>query len=338
MQVIETTSQRYARFARTEARGQSAVYEAWASGVAADADVLAAIESLPPQRRQPALLFAVSRLVGAPVGDYGPWRDFVLAHWSAVESEILVRLTQTNEPLRCAALMPVLARIAGPIALLEVGTSAGLCLYPDRYSYTYDSGEPLHPTDAPSEVMLYCATNGLEPAPTRLPHIVWRAGIDLEPLDVRDADDTRWLETLIWPGQHERLERLRGAMRIARADPPLLVAGDVTDALPGLAAQAPADATLVVMSSGVLVYIARPQRDRFAEVVASLDARWLSLEAAGLFTDVADAIEQTTGVTPAELPGRFALSLDQRPLAFVAPHGDRIDWFPPAAPVAGSAG
>jgi len=330
VQVIETTSQRYFRFARAEASGQSAVYEQWAAAVADDAEMIAAIETLPPQRRQPALLFAVSRLVGAPVGDYAPWREFVLAHWPAVEREALVRLTQTNEPLRCAALMPVLARIEGPIALLEVGTSAGLCLYPDRYSYTYDAGEPLHPVDGPSAVMLDCATNGLEPAPTRLPAIVWRAGIDLEPLDVANADDARWLETLIWPGQAARLERLRAAIRIARADPPILVAGDAADELAALAARAPADATLVVMSSGVLVYIARPQRDRFAEVVASLDARWLSLEAAALFTDVADAIEQRTGLGVEALRSRFALSLDQRPLAFVAPHGDRIDWFPPA--------
>jgi len=327
----ETTAQWYTRFASNEARGQSPVYEGWAIGVADDPAMIAAIEHLPPQRRQPALLFAVSRLLGAPVGGYGPWRDFVLAHWPEMEREARVRLTQTNEPLRCAALVPVLARIDGPIALLEVGASAGLCLYPDRYSYTYDAGEPLHPADGPSPVLLECVTNGLEPAPTRLPQIVWRAGIDLAPLHVADENDERWLETLIWPEQHERLARLRAAVDVVRADPPLLVAGDVTDALPALAAQAPPGATLVVVSSGVLVYVARPQRERFAEAVAALDARWLSLEAAGLFPDVADAIEHSTGLTRPELAGRFALSLDQHALAFVAPHGGRIDWLAPPA-------
>ena len=121
------------------------------------------------------------------------------------------------------------------------------------------------------------------------------------------------------------------AMRIVRADPPVLVAGDVTDALAGLAADTPSGATLVVVSSGVLVYVARPQRERFAEAVAALDARWLSLEAAGLYPEVAEGIERSTGITPPELAGRFALSLDQRPLAFVAPHGGRIDWLSPTA-------
>jgi hypothetical protein len=158
----ETTAEWYTRYALGEARDQSATYASWATGVAHDPAMIAAIERLPPQRRQPALLFAVSRLLGAPVGEYAAWRDFTLEHWAAVEREALVRLTQTNEPLRCAALMPVLARIAGPVALLEVGASAGLCLYPDRYSYRYDAGEPLHPADGPSAVMLECTTNGLE--------------------------------------------------------------------------------------------------------------------------------------------------------------------------------
>ena len=328
MSATETTAEWYTRYAQGEARGQSATYAAWATGVARDAAMIAAVDRLPPQRRQPALLFAVSRLLGAPAGDYASWRDFALEHWPAIEREALVRLTQTNEPLRCAALMPVLARIDGPIALLEVGASAGLCLYPDRYGYSYDGGEPLHPADGPSAVLLACSTNGLEPAPTRLPDIVWRAGIDLAPLDVADPDDARWLEALIPPEQHERLARLRAATRIVRADPPLLVAGDVTDALAGLAERAPSGATLVVVSSGVLVYVAGPQRERFAAAVAALDARWLSLEAAGLFSDVAQRIEHATGLTRPELTARFALSLDQQPLAFVAPHGGRIDWLP----------
>jgi len=327
----ETTAEWYTRYAVGEARGQSATYAAWATGVAADAAMIAAIERLPRQRRQPALLFAVSRLLGAPAGGYAAWRDFALERWPAIEREALVRLTQTNEPLRCAALMPVLAGIDGPVALLEVGASAGLCLYPDRYSYTYDGQEPLHPADGPSPVMLDCSTNGLRPAPPRMPEIVWRAGIDLAPLNVAAADDARWLEALVPPEQHGRLARLRAAMQIVRADPPVLVAGDVTDALAGLAADAPSGATLVVVSSGVLVYVARPQRERFAEAVAALDARWLSLEAAGLYPEVALGIEHATGITPPELAGRFALSLDQRPLAFVAPHGGRIDWLAPTA-------
>jgi len=318
------TAQWYDRFARLEARGQSDVYEQWALGVAADPEVLALVDELPRLRRQPNLVFACARLCGAPEGSYAAFREWLVAHWPLVRSEASHRLTQTNEARRCAVLLPALAAIDGPIALLEVGASAGICLYPDRYSYSYD-GVELHPAAGASSVLLESSTNG--PVPTRLPQIVWRAGIDLAPLDAASPYDRHWLETLVWPEQHARRDLLRSALDIVAADPPQLVAGDVTDALAQLAARAPHDATLVIVSSGVLVYLVRAERDRFAEAVSGLDATWVSLEAAGLFPAIADAVCASRGLTQPELDGRFALSVDQVPLALVGPHGQFLDYL-----------
>ena len=57
---------------------------------------------------------------------------------------MLSRATQTNEAGRCATLLPSLAAISAaedkPLALIEVGASAGLALFPDRYGYEYDDG------------------------------------------------------------------------------------------------------------------------------------------------------------------------------------------------------
>ncbi|MFE4545324.1 DUF2332 family protein [Arthrobacter sp. NPDC056727] len=47
--------------------------------------------------------------------------------------------------------------------------------------------------------MLRCRTRGPVPLPGSLPHVAWRAGIDLNPLDVRSPDDVAWLEALVWP-------------------------------------------------------------------------------------------------------------------------------------------
>ena len=313
----------YERFARNEAHGNSAIYETLALGIARDDVVLSLIEQLPHLRRQPNLILACSRLLGAPIDSYESWRDWVVGHWSAVFAEASVRLTQTNEPGRCAALLPVLAGLDGPLALIEVGASAGLCLYPDRYSYRFDSDVELHPAAGVSPVILDTSTNGA--IPERMPDIVWRAGIDLHPLDASDADDTRWLETLVWPEQEARLARLRGALEIVRADPPLLVQGDATASLEALAAQAPADATLVIISSGTLVYLVRAEREAFASAVERVDARWLSLEAAGLFPAIADQVTRATGLD--SLDGRFALSLDGTALALAGPHGQYVHWF-----------
>ncbi|PYC61748.1 hypothetical protein C7C45_33155, partial [Micromonospora arborensis] len=107
-----------------------------------------------------------------------------------------------------------LAALPQPIALLEVGASAGLNLYPDRYAYRYGdhqvgSGEPV----------LECAASGLEP-PVRVPQVVWRAGLDLNPPDVTDPDDVSWLDALIWPEHAHRRARPRAAAAGAAADPP----------------------------------------------------------------------------------------------------------------------
>lgn len=321
---LDTTAGWYRRFADIEAPGQSAIYEDWARGVAADSRILNLLLQLPLPKRQPNLLFACARLVGAPLAPYNDWVDWVVAHWSIITSEMRVRATQTNEPRRCAVLLPAIAQIDGPIALLEVGASAGLCLYPDRYSYSWN-GTRLDPEAGPSTVLLECEVTGEAPLPTAMPRIVWRAGLDLNPLDVNDADDTNWLETLIWPEQTERLARIRSAIEIVRADPPRLVHGDALEGLPALVAEAPADATLVIVTSASIVYLTPDARARFIELVASLEAHWISNEGRGIVPAAAAAVGESVAPSPDE----FLLALDARPLAWTGPHGQRLDWIAP---------
>src|SRR6185369_611590 len=102
--------------------------------------------------------------------------------------------------------------------------------------------------------------------PSRLPDVAWRAGLDLNPLDVTEPADVAWLEALIWPEHTHRRARLRAAAAVAAAEPPLLVRGDVLDDLPALAARAPVDATLVVFHTSVMYQVPQPRRAAFAEL------------------------------------------------------------------------
>ncbi|HEU4849050.1 MAG TPA: DUF2332 domain-containing protein [Terrimesophilobacter sp.] len=340
-----STADWYRSFGELEARGQSAVFEEWALGVAGDPQVLAVIDELPLQKRQPNLVFAVARLLGAPEGGYHEFRDWLLAHWPAVSREAVGRMTQTNEPRRCAALLPALGVVAAsraaqssphrPLALLELGASAGLCLYPDRYSYRYGDDEWLHPASGPSTVAIETETHGSAvPVPEALPEIVWRAGIDVEPLDVRDPDAVRWLETLVWPEQEARRRRIRNAVGLVRADPPILVRGNAIVELEALADARPADATLVVVTSAMLVYLPYAERMRLVDVIRSLDAHWISLDGVGVLPEIDAKLDGPGGA----MPGRFTLSLDGEPLADVGPHGQFVDWFAPAAGARGVRG
>jgi hypothetical protein len=258
--VAVSTADKYRWFASAEARGESPCYQERPAGVAADRDLTALIDELPEPKRQPNLVFATARYIGIAPGGFATFRAELLTSWPEVREIVLPRRTQTNEQARSAVMMPLLAALPQPLALLEVGASAGLCLYPDKFSYQYGNLARIDPPTGPGAALLSCAIDGPVPVPVPVapPKVVWRAGIDLNPLDVADAQDMRWLETLIWPEQDDRWQRLAAAIGAARSDPPYLMTGDLNDTVENLAGQAPADATVVVFHSSVLFYLDPP--------------------------------------------------------------------------------
>ena len=312
----------YRRFAETEAQGRSPLYHELANGVAADPDLIEFLAGLPREKRQPSLLFASARRVFGTAGDWAEFRRDVVSNRDAVREIMLRRSTQTNEPGRCAVLLPVLARLPHPLALIEVGASAGLCLLPERYAYDY-GGDVLRPERrAPEPPVFRCQVNPTTPLPHELPEVVWRAGLDLNPLDPAAPEDKAWLEALVWPEQERRLARLRAALAIAAAEKPRVVKGDLRRDLASLAAEAPKDATLVVFHTAVLAYVSPAQaREVFARSVVSLCDFWIANEAPGVFPDLAARAGRPGP------KGWFLLSLNGAPVAWADPHGAGLEWI-----------
>ncbi|HVX45310.1 MAG TPA: DUF2332 domain-containing protein [Mycobacteriales bacterium] len=309
-----TTAMAYEEFGAREAHGFSPTYERLSQAVSEDDDLLTRLDTLPAAKRQPNLFFGATRFLGGEIDDPAALHDYALANWPAIEAEMRSRSTQTNEAGRCALLLPVLASMPQPLALLEVGASAGLCLYPDRYSYRY--GDQNLGAGGP---IIECDATGLVP-PTTLPEIGWRAGLDLNPLDVTDPADAAWLEALICPEHEERRVRLRAASGVVAADPPLLMRGDAVDDLAALAAEAPADLTLVVFHTSVMYQLAAPRRLEFAEVVRTLPGHWVAVEDP-------DVISYPTLPAPPDAALYNVLALDGRPLAWTRGHGQELIWF-----------
>jgi hypothetical protein len=317
-------AQRFREFALLEALGNSPLYHRRALDISVDAEVLALIAQLPTDKQQPNLILASARMHGATAVPYSAFRDQLRENWSAISATARRRRTQTNEAGRAATLLPVLARLPGPLSLIEVGASAGLCLYPDRFSYRYDTDE-LDPPDGPSPVVLTCTTTGAVPIPDRLPLVVHRAGVDLHPLDAGNRDDRQWLSALVWPGQDERLSRLRSACVIAAADPPTIVTGDLNEQVAELVHAAPRDSTVVVFHSAVLTYLSPRARAEFRATVRDLPCHWISQEGTGVLGSLADRLPPRE-----DMAARLVLALDDEPLAFAGPHGQSLDWFGPA--------
>jgi hypothetical protein len=314
---------RYRRFARFGAARRSPVYERISSAVAEDAQILDWLAAMPEPKQQPnVLLGAVRFLYGTPEEP----REFIsLVHerWDQIAAVMRVRSTQTNEPARCATLLPVLAALPQPLALLEVGASAGLCLLVDRYAYAYDDRviEP-SASSAVNAPRFPCRASPRTPLPERNVEVAWRAGLDRRPLELYNDEDVRWLEALVWPGEEYRIPRLRAAIEVARAHPPRQVVGDLRLDLKPLAAEAPPDATLVVYHTAVLAYVREAEeRAAFARSVAEVGGVWVANE----------GIESIPGVPgePFGEPARqdaFLLCIDGEPVAWTDSHGTWIEW------------
>jgi hypothetical protein len=307
----------YERFATDAA--DSPCFADWSRRIAADDEVVAWISTLPGIKRQPNLVLAAARWHGVPApGPYDGLRDALLGDDGTIRATILTRATQTNEVGRLATLTPLLARLGpGPLALVEAGASAGLCLYPDRWSYEWHTE---HGTVTAGEgPRLTTRVAGPFPADVRLPEVAWRRGVDLHPLSVDDADQMAWLANLVWPEQEERRQRLRTAVEIARTDPPRIVTGDLLEELPALVEEAAAYGTVVVFHSAVVAYLDEGDRRRFHQVIAGLVAagrcHWVSNEGRQVLPEV-------TATGPGDesrLP--FVLGLDGRAEGWSHGHG-----------------
>ncbi|MDJ0769670.1 MAG: DUF2332 domain-containing protein [Ilumatobacter sp.] len=307
----------YRHFASREAAGSSPTCERLAMAIADDDHLIGLLERLPDQKRQPNLLFAACRHLGAPVGETEAALEFLRARWGDVELVVRDRSTQTNEPARTATFLPALAGLHQPIALVEIGASAGLCLYPDAYRIRYDDA-PVGPPASPVTIDVTTTGNVPNPGPV---DVVWRAGIDLNPLDVRDPDDLAWLEACIWPEHDDRVDRLRAAASVVAADPPQLVRGDLLDRLDDVLAAAPPDATVVVIHSAVLNYVDAARRRAVAARLASDDLVWLSNEAPGVVTELRAPVDAP------EAGAHFVLGRNgATTLAVSHPHGRWLWW------------
>jgi len=319
---------RYRQFADMECKGYSEAYYEFALAVSEDDEVVRFIAQMPVI--QPNLFLTSIQFLTGPEGmprTASDLRTFVKQHGAELGEVMRSRRTQTNEVGRCAVLLPALP--SGPLALVEVGASAGLCLLLDRFYYEFGStavGERSSP------VHLRCTVRGPVPLPRALPQVVWRRGLDVSPINVRDEDAVRWLLACVWPDQRERRHRLEAAIDLAKANPPAVSAGDLVDDLPAVLAEAPDDVQLIVFHSAVLNYLNPDRRRAFADVLACASKRreivWLSNEAPGV-------ICETTALAPSRselrfLLGRTKLANGERRDEFLAvahPHGAELTWL-----------
>jgi hypothetical protein len=178
---------------------------------------------------------------------------------------------------------------ADAVGLVDVGRSAGLNLNVDRVGITYSNGQVLG--DPSSPVQMSCSLLRGRPIPTQtMPAVDARIGIHSNPVDVTDAQSTRWLRACLPPDQSERIARLEVEVALAASAPPLMLPGRVVEVLPETLARVPSDALPVVISTWTLSHLPIADRLRFVHRVggAATDrpVAWVSVEGVGVAPEV----------------------------------------------------
>jgi hypothetical protein len=250
--------------------------------------ILAALHDLALAGRAPALAAAYAASDGDAAASAAI--DTLLAMTDAVVAIAVRRQPRTNQTGRCPVLYPAIAEAARRVGATAVGLidlccSAGLNLNVDRVGITYSNGGSLG--DPSSPVQLSASIVGDRPIPTHaMPEVVARVGVDLDPVDVTDVDDARWLRACVWPDQPERVARLEAEMALAATAPPLLLQGDAVEVLPDALARVPTDALPVVTTTWALSQFPLERRLRFLhrldEAAAGRAVAWVSAEGVGV--------------------------------------------------------
>ena len=194
---------------------------------------------------------------------------------------------QTNEVGRSNALLDGFLTIAEetwyPLRLLEIGSSAGLNLFWDRFNYINDGFEW---PEQPGGVTLLTEWSGPALSVSNRPDVVERAGCDIAPVDIHSDDACRRLESYVWSDQPERLERLRGAIEIARHTPYRLDKADTGDWLSRELTRPRDGVCSVIFHSIMWQYMPQETQDKTREQIlkageraaSSAPVAWLRLE------------------------------------------------------------
>jgi hypothetical protein len=348
-------------FLPIEDRRRNPTYWAICRGIASSSTVLDLAELVrPPQFPQNVVFAAVHDvlLAGAdhelarhyrsvaslrgieyqPIGDRQLAELFISlcrTHYEELASRCATRSTQTNEVGRCAAIRAALCSLGadGPVALLDVGCSAGLNLFVDAYGYEYGQ---VRAGDGRAAPVLHCELAGVLP-PLELPKIASRVGLDQSPIDPSDPIEVRWLLACLWPDDVGRFERFRSAVDVAvsRRDEVTFVRGDMVDSLAAAAERSDPDAHLVLFDTWSTAYLPPPRREEFARAVEQLasgrDLTWVTMEFPTVARDLGvlpDGVEHHHRGASVVCVTRYARGARTSSLVGeVHHHGRWLDWY-----------
>jgi hypothetical protein len=270
-----------------------------------------------------------------PQDAFPAFARFCAEHREALAARLASSTIQSTFVERCWALAPALALVAEvagePLNLVEIGCSAGVLLTFDAYAYDLGAAGRIGPADAPLTITGR-STGGPR---LRIPRIVTRIGLDLNPIDARSPEARRWLLALCFPEQREQQARLATALDVVARSDIRFLRGEALELLPQALAETAGP--LCVFSSSCLFYWTAEAREALDRLLlAASEEREIfrvGLEASDRFdswrTGRADTPEaQRLARTPNELTiARYRQgALESRLVARTTPDYQTVEW------------
>jgi hypothetical protein len=183
------------------------------------------------------------------------------------------RQVQTNEVRRCCGLLGGFLEIALqtglPLRLLEMGSSAGLVMFWDRYRYELG---PHRWGDPDSKLVLRCDWKGSPPALDIPVRVASRIGCDIEPIDATDLAELRFIQSFYWADQPERVELLLQAAKALTEPAPIERIGG-GDFVERELAELPDGVATVLYHSTMWWYVPQDEQERIHQAVEAAGRR-----------------------------------------------------------------
>lgn len=249
------------------------------------------------------------------------------ALWAAVDAALrdhedhimrwLDHAPQTNEVRRSAVLIAVGQRLAHrfglPMVLSELGASAGLNLWWDRYALDLPGAR-----FGPPDPVLTLTPDWRGPLPPpAAPVVAARAGVDLHPLD--PVADRLRLMSYIWADQPDRMTRTEAALRAAPASH--VVQADAATWLETRLAQPFAGHLHLIFHTIAWQYFPPATQARAGALIEAAGARATADGPLAWFGMEADASTPGAALTLRLWPGKVSLVLGRADF-----HGRWVDW------------
>jgi hypothetical protein len=250
----------------------------------------------------------------------------LVEHAEAI-SRFLNSAPQTNEVRRSAVLLPgwcwLAKRFGLPLVISEVGASAGLNLFADRFRLKTDGflrGDP------ESAVLLQPKWHGELP-PDAMPAVIDRRGCDLAPIDPADRTDRERLLSYVWPDQRHRVERTEAAITIfsRESNGALVDRQDAADWLEHRLAAAYENAIHVVQHTIAWQYFPEAVKARGKALLAGAGAHATETHPLATLSLEADGQNPGAAISLTVWPGGETHSLGRADY-----HGRWVEWRNPA--------